>query len=316
MKGWKRFVNVFLCVCIFLSPYFSACKYKGEKHITVIAREKGSGTREAFDKTVGDGQGNFLEMKIGGKKVYKTTLSALEYTKSSFVTSTVANDKNAIGYVSYGSVSKDVKTVKINGVSPSAETVLSGAYPLQRPYVILTSQKISLTARTQDFMRYLLSTEMEKHVQTADCIFLTDEYKRAGENQPPLPLVAYTPLNALPSGEKIVVRGSTSVEKLINLAVKGYVDLYGVKATDIFDIQLEGSSVGKKAVENDKIGNVIGLSSVSVTAEDIRVFNVCLDAVAVIVHPQNTLAQDVTIENLYDIYSGKINRFSQLLKGE
>jgi ABC-type phosphate transport system substrate-binding protein len=41
-----------------------------------------------------------------------------------------------------------------------------------------------------------------------------------------------------------------------------------------------------------------------------------LDAVAVIVHPQNTLAQDVTIENLYDIYSGKINRFSQLLKGE
>lgn len=291
---------------------FPSCIYKGEKYITVIAREKGSGTREAFDKTVCDGKGNFLEMKVDGKKIYKTSLTALELTKSSFVTSTVAKDENAIGYVSYASVSKDVKTVSVDGVLPSEETVLSGAYPIQRPYVILTSEKVSLTPRTQDFMRYLCSDEMQTHAQKADCIFLADEQKRAGENRPPIPVSAYERLDNFPNGDKIVVRGSTSVEKLINAAAKGYADGYDVKATDVFDIQLEGSSVGRKAVEEDRKGNVIGLSSASIDVDGVRSFNVCLDAVAVIVHPKNALAKDLTLAQLYDVFSGKTIRFSQL----
>ena len=48
-----------------------------EKNVTVIAREQASGTREAFDKVVTDGNGNFLNMKdANGKTVYSTTSKA------------------------------------------------------------------------------------------------------------------------------------------------------------------------------------------------------------------------------------------------
>ncbi|MDY4622280.1 MAG: substrate-binding domain-containing protein, partial [Eubacteriales bacterium] len=106
--------------------------------------------------------------------------------------------------------------------------------------------------------------------------------------------------------------GSTSMEKFINAAAKAYAELYGVGAEEIFDIQLEGSSVGRKAVEDDTNGNVIGLSSASVNQSDITSFNVCLDAVVVIVHKDNTAISNLTLKNLYDIFSGRITKFSEI----
>ena len=90
--------------------------------------------------------------------------------------------------------------------------------------------------------------------------------------------------------------------------------MYGVKPEDVFDIQLEGSSVGRKAAENDTVGNVIGLSSAAVKQDNIDSFNVCLDAVAVIVNKENTAVSDLTLEQLYAIFSGKTTKFSELSK--
>ena len=102
------------------------------------------------------------------------------------------------------------------------------------------------------------------------------------------------------------------MEKFINAAAKGYADLYGVNAADIFDIQLEGSSVGRKAVESDTVGNTIGLSSAGVKQDNIDSFNVCLDAVAVIVNVKNDTVSDLPLHGLYDIFSGKITKFDEV----
>jgi phosphate transport system substrate-binding protein len=102
------------------------------------------------------------------------------------------------------------------------------------------------------------------------------------------------------------------MEKFINAAAKAYAELYHVNAEDIFDIQLEGSSVGRKAVEDDTVGNVIGLSSAAVNQDNITSFNACLDAVVVIVHKNNTTVTDLTLNNLYDIFSGKVTKFSEI----
>ena len=290
---------------------FTACG-GGEKNITVVAREQGSGTREAFDKVVTDGT-HFLEEKdADGKKVYNTTVSANIQTKTGTVMTSVANDANAIGYISLGSVDQMIKVVNVEGVAPTSETVLDGSYKIQRPFVIMTNATVTLTARAQDFMNYLYSTEMESHSQAAGCIFLEDPARRANEGDTAIELTEYTKLAELPAGEKIVVRGSTSMEKLINEAAKGYADLYAVSATDIFDIQLEGSSVGRKAVEDDTKGNVIGLSSAAVDQDNINSFNVCLDAVAVIVNPANETVKNLTLKQLYDIFSGKVTKFSEM----
>lgn len=41
-------------------------------------------------------------------------------------------------------------------------------------------------------------------------------------------------------------------------------------------------------------------------------FNLCLDAVAVIVNKKNDKVDNLTIKNLYDIYTGKIVKFSKV----
>lgn len=284
----------------------------GEKSISVIVREQGSGTREAFDKVVTDGT-HFLEEKdADGKKVYNTTNTAIQQTKTGTVLSAVASDKNAIGYISMGSVNDTINVIKVNGVTPSEATVLSGDYKIQRPFVLMTKKDLTLTDLTADFMNYLKSDASAAHSESAGCIFLTDPTKRANEADEAIAVTAFTKQATLPAGDKIVIRGSTSMEKFINSAAKGYAELYGAKAEDIFDIQLEGSSVGRKAVEDDTNGNVIGLSSASVNQDDIDSFNVCLDAVVVIVNKENTDVNDLTLGQLYDIFSGKITKFSEL----
>ena len=290
---------------------FAACGTT-EKNISVIVREQGSGTREAFDKVVTDDT-HFLEEKdADGKKVYNTTDTAIQQTKTGTVLSSVASDKNAIGYISMGSLNDTVNAIKVGGVTPTEATVLSGDYKIQRPFVLMTKKGQTMTARAADFMNYLRSDASADHSEAAGCIFLTDPAKRANEGAEGIAVTTYEKQATLPDGDKIVIRGSTSMEKFINAAAKGYADLYGAKAEDIFDIQLEGSSVGRKAVEDDTKGNVIGLSSASVKQDDIDSFNVCLDAVVVIVNKENADVTDLTLGQLYDIFSGKITRFSEL----
>ena len=283
-----------------------------EKNITVVVREQGSGTREAFDKVVTDGV-HFLEEKdTDGKKVYNTTNTAVQQTKTGTVLSTVASDKNAIGYISLGSLNDSVNVVSVDGVVPSEATVLDGTYKIQRPFVVMTNANVTLNPITADFMNYLKSADTKAHAEAAGCIFLEDSEKRANEGSTPIEVLTYTNQTSLPEGGKIVVRGSTSMEKFINAAAKAYAELYGVGAEEIFDIQLEGSSVGRKAVEDDTKGNVIGLSSASVDQEDIISFNACLDAVIVIVHKDNVDVSNLTLKNLYDIFSGKVTKFSEI----
>lgn len=284
---------------------------KKEKNITVVIREQGSGTREAFDTVVTDGK-QYLEEKVDGKKVYRSSKNAVTQTKTGLVLSAVAADPNAIGYISLGSVNDTVNTVRVGGVAASEETVLDGSYAIQRPFVVMTKKGQTLTARTADFLRYLKSAAAESAAKDAGCIWLSDPAKRANAGTAPIPVETYEKLASVPAGEKIVIRGSTSMEKVITGAAKNYAALYGVNAEDLFDIELEGSSVGRKAAESDIDGNVIGLSSAAVAQDDIDSFNLCLDAVAVIVNKSNTTVTDLTLAQLYAIFSGSVTKFSAL----
>ena len=70
--------------------------------INVISREEGSGTRGAFVELFG------VEEEVNGEKVDNTTTDATVTNNTSVMLSTVAQDPNAIGYVSLGSLSDDV----------------------------------------------------------------------------------------------------------------------------------------------------------------------------------------------------------------
>lgn len=97
--------------------------FDADQDITVISREDGSGTRGAFIELTG-----VEEKNADGKKVDNTTEAAAIQSSTNGVMTAVANDETAIGYISLGSLSNDVKAVTVGGVEASAETVKDGSY--------------------------------------------------------------------------------------------------------------------------------------------------------------------------------------------
>ena len=125
----------------------------------------------------------------------------------------------------------------------------------------MTNNSVTLTPVAQDFMNYLMSTAAQEHCEAAGTVYLSDPEQRGNEGHP-VEVVEYTKQASLPSGGKIIVRGSTSMENFIIAAAAGYAELYNVSdPLTIFDIELQGSSVGVSSVENDTAGSTIGLSS-------------------------------------------------------
>lgn len=79
-----------------------------------------------------------------------------------------------------------------------------------------------------------------------------------------------------------------------------------------FEIAAGGSKVGINAVHEGTAD--IGMSSRALSAEEeegIQVYTVGLDALAIIVHPQNTI-NGLTLEQLRDIYWGKITNWKEV----
>ncbi len=295
MKTSKKVIFVMIALVIALTAVLAACG--GEKDIAVIARTSGSGTRDAFESIVKSEDGTALK-DAGLMK------GALEQDKTSTVISLVSSTKTGIGYVSLGSVDDSVKVLKVEGVEATAENVLSGDYKMQRPFVIMTNKAMgeNLTAATRDFLAFLRSTQAQDVVEE-------EGYVRQDEGA-----TEYTAPASAVSGT-VSISGSTSVDPLMDKLIGKYKEIGGASVAGVeISKNCQGTSHGISAVKADKTGNVIGLGSSAVKEADeaeIAHFEIALDAIAVIVNPENTL-EDITIAQLFDIYTGKIVKFSAL----
>ena len=295
MKTSKKVIFVMIALVTALTAVLAACG--GEKDIAVIARTSGSGTRDAFESIVKSEDGTALK-DAGLMK------GALEQDKTSTVISLVSSTKTGIGYVSLGSVDDSVKVLKVEGVEATAENVLSGDYKMQRPFVIMTNKAMgeNLTAATRDFLAFLRSTQAQDVVEE-------EGYVRQDEGA-----TEYTAPASAVSGT-VSISGSTSVDPLMDKLIGKYKEIGGASVAGVeISKNCQGTSHGISAVKADKTGNVIGLGSSAVKEADeaeIAHFEIALDAIAVIVNPENTL-EDITIAQLFDIYTGKTVKFSAL----
>jgi phosphate transport system substrate-binding protein len=93
--------------------------------ITVISRDTSSGTFEAFS-----------ELALEKAKVRK---DALMQVSNQGVAGLVASTPGAIGYVGLGYLGDKTKTLTINGITPSIETVLKNTYLYSRPLFMYTN---------------------------------------------------------------------------------------------------------------------------------------------------------------------------------
>lgn len=249
-----------------------------ENPIAVISREDGSGTRSAFVELMG----------IMVDDVDNTTVQAEISQSTSVVMTTVAGNPNAIGYVSMGSLSDQVKAIKVDGAEATTDNVKAGNYPVSRPFVVATNDKVSALA--EDFIEYIMSAEGQNIISAEGYITIADDAQ---------PYVEKEGIEG-----KLVLAGSTSVAPVMEVIAENYKALY---ANVEIEIQQTGSGAGITSTQENACD--IGMSSRALKEEELATglteTTIAMDGIAVVVNPENTV-EDLTSEQIRQIFTGEI----------
>ena len=163
----KKILALTLCVVMAIAVFTGCGNNNADSKtdgapITVISREDGSGTRGAFTELMG----------IMVDDVDNTTTSAEISQSTSVVLTTVAGNKNSIGYVSLGSLNDAVKAVKVDGVDATVENIKGGSYAASRPFLVVTNDK--LTDVSKDFIKFILSKQGQDIIAEEGYITIDD----------------------------------------------------------------------------------------------------------------------------------------------
>jgi phosphate transport system substrate-binding protein len=119
--------------------------------ITLIVREAGSGTFAAFE-----------ELVMKGKSV---TPAALRQGSNGAIRQAIAEDANAIGYISLGIVDSSVQALMIDNVAPSVEQVLAKKYKFVRPFLFVWRKGQALDARSKAFVDFVMSDSAQQDLR-------------------------------------------------------------------------------------------------------------------------------------------------------
>lgn len=253
-----------------------------DTEITVITREEGSGTREAFVELFGvvDEDGNDI-----------TVATAEQNSSTSVVLTTVKDNPSAIGFISLGALNDDVQAVKVDGVEATVDNVKSGEYKVSRPFNIAYKEDLSDVAA--DFMAFVMSQEGQAIVADEGYISIDtqESYEASGM-----------------SGT-VKVAGSTSVAPVMKVIAEEYEKLNP-------DVDVQVSEGGSSAGMTSTIEGVcdIGMASRALkdseTEKGLISETMAIDGIAVIVNKSNEIGASLTSEQIKKIYLGEITKWS------
>lgn len=264
-----------------------AAKFDASKTISVVTREEGSGTRDAFTELTG------VLVKDGDNKTDNTTTSAVTINSTEAVITNVKDNDAAIGYISLGSLNDTVKALKIGGVEATADNVKSGDYAVSRPFNIAYKGELSDVA--QDFVDYIMSSDGQKIVSDNGYVTVSENAAYSGKK---------------PSG-KISVAGSSSVSPVMEKLAEAY---QKVNTNAKVEIQTSDSSAGMQSAMGGTCD--IGMASRDLKDEEksaLKVETIAKDGIAVIVNNANT-CDDLTLDQVKSIYTGETTAWSDIIK--
>lgn len=258
-----------------------------EGSIDVISREDGSGTRGAFIELFG------VEQKdASGEKVDYTTDDAEITNSTEVMITSVAGDKQAIGYISLGSLNDSVKALKINGAAATVDDIKDGTYKIARPFNIVTTGEVSDVA--QDFINFIFSEEGQKVVED-------NGYISQGNQG------AYT---ASGKSGKVTVAGSSSVTPVMEKLAEAY---KAQNSEVTVEVQQSDSTTGVTSALEGVCD--IGMASRELkeeeTAKGAQGQVIAMDGIAVVVNNENPV-DDLSSEQVKDIYVGDTTDWSDL----
>ena len=260
--------------------------FDNTKYINVVSREDGSGTRGAFIELTG-----VEEKDADGNKVDNTTTDAAITNNTSVMMSTVKGDTYSIGYISLGSLNKDVKALNVDGVEATAENVKSGDYTLSRPFNIVTKGTVGDAA--QDFINYIMSDDGQK-------VVVDEGYVDVSSGS----------FESTQAEGKIVVAGSSSVSPVMEKLKEAYAS---VNPNATIEIQTSDSTTGVESTINGicDIGMASRELKDSETEQGVEATVIAKDGIAVIVNNANPLT-DITKDQIKSIYVGELTKWDEL----
>lgn len=298
----KKFFAIMLGVLLIGSVAFAAvaCNNTGNDTINVYSREDGSGTRSAFVELTGvlvEGEdGSETDMTFSGADIFSGTNE---------LRTAVQNDKNGIGYISYGSLSDSVKAVSVDGVAPSTETIKSGEYKIARPFnVAYKAETLASNALLNDFVtNFLGSAQAQEVINDEKYVTVVAD---AAE---------YVAPASAPAGE-IAIGGSSSVYPLMEKLIAKYVELSGVDAAKI-ELSKSDSSGGMRDVASGTIQ--LGMASREVKQSEIEngltPLVIANDGIAVIVNNENAV-NNLTMKQIRLIFTGELRNWADITSAE
>ncbi len=260
----------------------------GTGAINVISREDGSGTRSAFVELFG-----VEEKDANGEKIDRTKADASVTNSTAVMMTNVANDPNAIGYLSLGSLDDSVKAVKIDNVDATADNVKNGTYAVSRPFNIVTKDSVSEVA--QDFIDFILSADGQKIVED-------NKYTASVDNAKAFKTKA-------PTG-KLVIAGSSSVSPVMEALKEAYL---AINTNAEIEIQTSDSTTGVNSAKEGICD--IGMASRELKDEEksagLTATVIAIDGIAVIVNDNNPI-ETMTKDQVKSVYVGETTDWSQL----
>lgn len=245
-----------------------------EGEVVAVVREEGSGTREEFENLVGT-------TEKGADIVATSTEEVMD---------TVANQNGSIGYLAYSVLdASGVKSIQVDGVTPSGKSIQNGSYPLSRNYYV--AYRDTPNAVAQDFLNYLLSAGQE----------FVGEYC--------VPMRKQTTFLSDKSKGSIRIQGSTSMEAMMQALIEDYKN-YNPNAQ--IELTATDSTVGITAA-------IRGECDLAMTSRELKDYESELltktaigkDAIAIVVQENNPV-ENLSKKQLKELFDMECDTWADL----
>lgn len=263
-------------------------EFNPKRQISVISREQGSGTRDAFVELTG------ILVKENGKKKDMTSADALVIDGTQAVMSNVAGNEYAIGYISFGSLNSSVKAVTIEGVPVSVETVREGQYKIARPFNVAYKNTDNLLLN--DFLDFIASKQ-------GSAIIEKNGYVSVSENASDYESKEYV--------GKLVIAGSSSVSPVMEKLKEAYMAL---NKDVVIEIQTNDSSSGMLAAKEGSCD--LGMASRELKDSErsaLQSKTIAMDGIAVIANQKNPV-KDLKLLEVKSIFTGEAKSWEAFIE--
>ena len=239
-----------------------------------ILREEGSGTRAEFETLL-----KLPDSDWG---------TVADSTKAVLVK--VQEDKNAIGYVAYSSVSDiEEKILQVDGVLPSEESISKDSYPLCRDYYLAYDGE--LTEVERDFITYVMTKGQD--IVKDYCVPVKNTVTFLSEK----------------SKGTIRIEGSTSMEAMINSLAEDY-----EKENPNAEIEVKATDSSRGLTASISGSCDLAMSSRELKdyeAELLETKSIGRDAIAIVVNKENPV-ENLTVKQIAKLYSGECKKWADL----